>query len=61
MAADGKTSNKITELIGKFKHVIGRLTGNRRLREEGLVDQRAGRLRQARHHLSKAAHRVLGR
>ncbi len=40
-------SGKIEELKGRIKEAAGALTGNDKLREEGQIDQAAGKVKQA--------------
>lgn len=40
-------SGKVEEMKGRIKEAAGALTGNDKLREEGRIDQAAGKVKQA--------------
>jgi uncharacterized protein YjbJ (UPF0337 family) len=47
MSAENKANNKMTEMKGKAKKTVGRVTDDRDLEAEGRVEQSEGSLKQA--------------
>lgn len=47
MAAENKAANKVTEVKGKIKKMVGRATDDTGLEAEGRVEESKGSLKQA--------------
>lgn len=55
MSAVDKAKNKVEEVVGKAKEVIGDVTGNESLKNEGQKDQGKSDLKQGGEHVKDAA------
>ena len=55
MSAVDKAKNKAEELLGKAKEVVGDVTGNESLKDEGKSDQGKSDLKQGGEHVKDAA------
>ena len=47
MATENKAANKVTEVKGKVKEGLGKVTGDEEMEAEGKADQARGNLKQA--------------